>query len=1150
MEQEARRTGIFRFIKKSSLIAIARLYKHKQQYNVASIFYGKALDDNNRILRASQYYDYAYVLYMDKKFKNALEQINYAIGVSKKENAPYIVLRAQIYIKLKQYVSAENDLRHAIEIAYDHAVAHYILGVVLVLKKNWYQAEEALLTAQKFGYATAKFYHRLGQASFEMGHFADAVEAYRQAANMWRNQKSSITNSELHYLAGLSSERMGDTEASQAFYDEALACDEKYNSEMLGVGAFHHLYEQYDLAIKAYAEMGASEPLYRLAMLYEKLGEKEKAIASYKKALSINQIESKYHFRLGICYEATGNYKEAAVCYKQAIARNNNHNLQWYLKLLNILHIIGDTEEYRHVRNEANIVTDYVNSEYRNGENKMSRQERYNMFRDKLPLVEKTVLFESMSGNRISGNPLAIFKYMLEDDRFIDYTFIWTVNDYSIIPDQYKHLPNVIFAIRYTDLFYKYLSTASALVNNVTFPDFFIAKNGQNYLNTWHGTPWKTLGYDVKMAKMDYANTARNFLQATHLILPNQYTYDHQMVPYQVASIHPGRVAVTGYPRIDLTYKVIENQQSLKKDLGIDDDKKVILYAPTWRGENALRSFDRQKLEHDLEQLSFIDAHIIFRGHHLAERLLTNIDIPNVTVVPGRFDTNEILGVVDLLITDYSSVFFDFLVTDKPIIHYVYDYEAFAKERGFYFDLEELPGEVVKTSDQMIAAIQDYLRTPFQPTKKYLVAKEKYVYKDDGNVTKRVIDWFVFGKNNVDIVTNRDVTKQKILFHAGSFQPNGITSAFINLVNGIDKQLYDITVTLSDSIIHYPERLEQLARIQKDVNILPKTGGMNRKYGDLFVEHLKSNRISTYKTDQIYKREYQQEYARLFSDVKFDYIVDYSGYSPYYNQLLVSNPNPEAKKVVYIHNDIYSEYTSRYRDLRKIFEQYKQYDKIISVSKPTSELNKHNLSKTFHIPEIKFDYIDNIQDPAAIIEKSTLPLDDQAEEKLFANDSIVFITIGRLSGEKDQEKLIRAFGEVHQSDPKTRLLVLGDGPLKHRLLSVIGELGLQNSVHLLGRKGNPYPYLKRASCFVLPSNYEGQPVVLFEALILHKPIIATDIVSNRGILQGGYGELCDNSVNGLETAMNRFMAGELHGKAFDIKKYNQHAIEMLYQKVL
>lgn len=1151
MGQEIRGTGIFRFIKKSGLIAIARLYKNRKQYTVAAIFYKKVLDNNNRILRNSYYYEYAHVLYQVKEFKRALEQINYAIDVSKKDNTDYIVLRAQIYIKLKQYSNAEYDLRHSIEMADDNELAHYILGVLLILQKKWYQAKEALLMAENLGYTKAKLYRRLGQANFEMGHFADAIVAYQQAASMWSSKiRSPITTSDLYYMAGLSSERMGNTETSRAFYDKALVFDEKYNSEILGLGTFHHAYKQYDLAIKEYAKMEEAEPLYRLAILYEKIGDKEKAIASYKRVLHLDQIKPKYHFRLGVCYETMGNYKDAVIYYKQAIARHNNYNHQWYLKLLNALRKYGDMKEYEHVLDEANLVADCVNNVYSNGNNKMPRRMRYNIFYDKLQVVKKTVLFESASGNRVSGNPFAIFKYMLEDERFKDYIFIWTVNNYNLVPDKYKNLSNVIFVIRYTDLFYKYLSTANILVNDTSFPYFFILKDGQKYLNTWHGTPWKTLGYDVKKARMDYANTARNFLHATHLIVPNQYTYDHQIVPYQLASIYPGELAVTGYPRIDLTYNAMQNPHIVKRNLGIDDDKKIILYAPTWRGGVSFRSFDKQKLEDDLRQLSLVeDAHIIFRGHQLAENLLRDIDIPNVTIVPGKFDTNEILGVVDILITDYSSVFFDFLVTGKPIIHYVYDYEEYTEERGLYFNLEELPGEVVQSSDQMITTIQRLLLTSFQPTEKYLKAQEKYVYKDDGNVTKRVIDWFVIGKNNVDIIANY-TTKKKILFHAGSFQPNGITSAFINLVKSIDKQLYDITITLSDSIINYPERLEQLDKIKDDVNIIPKNGPMNFSNAGIFTGNLNDYDIANDEVIYNYRREYQKEFVRLFGNVKFDFIVDYSGYSAYYNQLLVSNPDQNTKNVVYAHNDMYNEYINRFPELRTIFEQYKQYDKIISVSESISKVNKSNLSKKFNIPNSKFDYIENVQDPSAVIDKSVLPLNDLTEEKLFSKNVTVFITIGRLSGEKDQEKLIRAFAKVQQSNPKTRLLILGDGPLEHRLLSVIDELGVQNSVHLLGRKDNPHPYLKQSDCFVFPSNYEGQGLVLYEALALDKPIIATDIVTSRGVLEGGYGELCDNSILGLERAMQNYLDGNLKFEKFDIEKYNQNALELFYKRVL
>lgn len=1150
MNQYIKINKVAEVIKKRALISMARSYKNKNQLITAETFYGKVLDKTNIRLRTSYYYEYANILHSNKKYSKALEQINYAIDNEKEDQAEYFVLRAEVYIKLKQLVNAEYDINYATDLENNNAFAHYISGIIQILQKKWYQAEESLLITQKLGYDTEFFYRRLGQASFAMGHFSKAAEAFEQAADMWSINRRSITKSDLYHMAGLSNEKLDNSKDSQSLYKKALKYDKKHNSEVLGIGIFHELNEQYNLAIDSYSQMETAEPLFRLGLLYEKMGNKTQAITTYKNVLNVNQIEAKYHFRLGVCYEDMNNYKNAVFHFKQAIARNNDHDPQLYLKLLNVLDKLNKTEEYRQVLNEASIVNDYVNNAYQNEKGKISRQERYNVFRNKLAPVKKTVLFESISGSRVTGNPLAIFKYMLEDDRFNNYTFIWTVNDYNVVPDIYKDLPNVIFVIRYTDLFYKYLSTANILINNTTFPNFFILNSGQKYLNTWHGTPWKTLGYDVKVAKMDYANGARDFLQATHLISPSQYTYDHQVVPYQIASIHPGEIAITGYPRIDLTYRSMQNKKIIKKELGIEDNEKVILYAPTWRGENSFRSFDRQKLEDDLEQLSHINAHIIFRGHHWAEIFLTNINIPNVTLAPERLDTNELLGAVDILITDYSSVFFDFLVTDKPIIHYLHDYEEYTAERGLYFGLKKLPGEVVQSTQQLIKAVQNYMNTTYQPTEKYLEAKEKFVYKDDGNVTERVIDWFIFDKNNVEIVSNENTSKKKVLFNAGSFQSNGITSAFINMIKSIDKHKYDISVTLSDTIKYYPERMEHLHEVRQYANILPRTGKMNHNNDGLFAESLAIDGISTDKTNDILRREYEEEYKRLFGEVEFDYTIDYSGYSHFYNRLLISNPNSEAKKVVYIHNDIYSEYISKHPTLYQIFEQYKKHDKIVSVSEPTSKLNISNLSNKFNVPESKFDYIENIQDPKSVRDKSTLELEDKSDEKLFSKAVTVFLTMGRLSAEKDQEKLIRAFWETQQLNPETRLLILGDGPLRHHLLSVIDELDLQNSVHLLGLKANPYPYLKQADCFVLPSNYEGQPVVLFEALILDKPIIATDIVSNRGILKDGYGELCDNSIDGLVNAMKILIAGELHSKPFDIEEYNQRAIQMFHDKVL
>src|SRR5699024_10017220 len=145
------------------------------------------------------------------------------------------------------------------------------------------------------------------------------------------------------------------------------------------------------------------------------------------------------------------------------------------------------------------------------------------------------------------------------------------------------------------------------------------------------------------------------------------------------------------------------------------------------------------------------------------------------------------------------------------------------------------------------------------------------------------------------------------------------------------------------------------------------------------------------------------------------------------------------------------------------------------------------------------------------------------DEALFKEEHTRFVTEGRLSKEKDQDKVIRAFEKVYQERKDNRLFLIRYDPHKYRLNEVIDELQFKEAVYLLEQKKNHYRYLQQSDCFVLPSNYEGQPVVLYEALILQKPIIATDIVSNRGVLENGYGNLCDNSVEGLREALHHFL---------------------------
>jgi len=236
-------------------------------------------------------------------------------------------------------------------------------------------------------------------------------------------------------------------------------------------------------------------------------------------------------------------------------------------------------------------------------------------------------------------------------------------------------------------MYLRYLCKAKYLINNSGFPPYFIRKDGQQYLATWHGTPLKTLGKDQKYKFMDYKRTQRDFFQATHIISPNEYTSNILLNSYDLSNIYAGKVAQTGYPRIDKTLnKSEEEKQKIRDILGLDSSKKVLLYAPTWRGTLKNITINTRKLKSDIKKMSNSGCQVLFRGHYLLEEKSKNLQ-KSCKIVPNEIDTNDLLSIVDILVTDYSSIFFDFVSLQRPIIYYTHDLEEYKNERGLYLDM-------------------------------------------------------------------------------------------------------------------------------------------------------------------------------------------------------------------------------------------------------------------------------------------------------------------------------------------------------------------------------------------------------------------------------------------------------------------------------
>ena len=862
------------------------------------------------------------------------------------------------------------------------------------------------------------------------------------------------------------------------------------------------------------------------------------------------------HYISGQLSELQGDWEEAAHCYRAAVDRMPKHISEWHYRLGLALYHLGRYQEACRAFRDIRLI--YKRPTLASLPKKLSPQTlnsyAYVEALATLPIRDNVILYESSHGRHMGCNPYAIFRYLLDHPDYSDFIHVWALNDLGAMPQQYRQRDNVIFVPYKSQLYFRYLATAKYLVNNTSFLVEFLRRPEQKYLITWHGTPLKVLGRDLSNAFLPHANVGRNFLQATHFIHPCAFTREKLLRMSEVDELITGQVAETGYPRVDVMLKATRQEKELwRSRLNLSGRQPVILYAPTWRGDvNASLAgidFNLNRCLSDLRELAKLPAQVVFRGHQLIAELLAGQDLP-VTVTPPDMDAAESLAITDILITDYSSIFFDFLPARKPIVFYAYDLDDYCRQRGetgFYLPLEDMPGSICRNMDELTRTLNRLLTEPYVPDERHESGIEKFCPHEDGRSTQRAVDFFFHDRTD-RVVDVRTPERRSVLVRVGNFIPNGITASFLSLAGKLDREKNRLALLVEPSnMTHYPERIEKFNEFSRQgAQLVFKVGAMLRSMEEKMVEDLTKSDFALNASPEVrrIKREiYDREMVRIAGYTKFDDLINFDGYGEFWAALM-AYPHYPAKHLIYQHNDMLAELRARFPQLEVLFScYYHQYDRLVSVSEGVMESNRENLSSAYGLAENLFTYANNTLDTAEILRKSAEPAEDWFGS--FVGGRACFINLGRLSPEKGHDRLIQAFAAVHLAYPETCLVIVGGGPLEAKLSGLIDELGLPGSVKLAGYQANPYPLLKAADCFVLSSNYEGQGLVLLESMILNRPIITTDLPPTRSVMEldgGGYGLLVDNSVDGLIKGMKSFMDKGLTPKAFNVDAYNQEAL--------
>jgi len=803
------------------------------------------------------------------------------------------------------------------------------------------------------------------------------------------------------------------------------------------------------------------------------------------------------------------------------------------------------------------------------GMNNISLIMDYAKYYKKLSVKENRILYQSRDGKNMSDSPYAIFKYLINNSKYNNFIHVWACESNEIrkyYKRKYRHLENVKFVVIHGDEYLKELSQCKYLINNSSFSIYFCSKPEQIYINTWHGTPLKHLGLDLDNSLLAIQNLTRNFLHTSYLLTQNRHTTNVFEKSFQLKGLYTGEVIEDGYPRTDLTINT--PYKNVKKEL-LKTNKKIkfkkhknLLFAPTYRGDFMNPSDDIDELLKNVKALEKnTEYNILLKVHPFIYQDVAEDKRFNNYLIPDTMDPNEVLCLADLLVTDYSSIFFDFLVTNKPIIFYTSDYEKYKHERGLYIDVESLPGPTTTNIEDLIKTINKSLYNEQKYLDLYKYFKNQYVSHDDGQVTKRLIDR-LFSKNKK--VLNNINNKESLLIYAGGLMNNGITSSLLNLLENIDYNKFEVTIFMQRKVNKIA--LDNLNRVNKNVKILLRSGGFFATMSENYRNNYVRNRgIISSKEEKLYpEKAYKREFRRLFGNSKFDYVIDFSGYSMFWSNLLLATTS--KKKFVYLHSDMVEDLVKvvgnirpHIINLKSLMSIYPKFDKLINVSENIHKINKKKL-KYLKIDE-KFVTVNNLLDLNRIhndsLKENNIIQTNEDNIQLIVGNSPTGIEIvnfntnnfnifasGRLSPEKGFDNLIEAFSYIANDYPNAMLYILGEGKERTVLESLIHGYGLSERVYLLGHQSNPFSLINKADLFVLSSHYEGQGLVLLEAMALGKNVLSTELEVTKEILENGkYGMLKNDDANSLSQGMEIFLKKENPNYAkYDIQEYNSLAL--------
>lgn len=420
-----------------------------------------------------------------------------------------------------------------------------------------------------------------------------------------------------------------------------------------------------------------------------------------------------------------------------------------------------------------------------------------------------------------------------------------------------------------------HLATAEYLVNDTSFPTYFVRRDGQRYLNTWHGTPLKSLGRRAAMGVFaNLQNMQRNLMQATHLLVPNLHTESVLVRDFMLTGWR-GTLVRCGYPRNDVLY--------VTRDISPPAPVRIA-FMPTWRGTHSgVNEASRRHVSELKSLLAALDAtlpesyEVRVKLHPMASSQLDFSTFQRVKAFPSDVETYEFLATCHALVTDYSSVMFDFALTGRPVFLHMPDLEHYREERNFCLGLNELPFQQSRDAEGLASLLGSV--TPDASVSLPESFRSKFLDWETGKSAAQVCEAYFnqVAGGNERLAPNESPAHRRAMIFPRSTPSIDDRETLLHLSAELQEAGWEVIVC-ADANPEAEQALEGFLRETHEITLIPATRGglldgasliLGSVLGRLAPRSRHSRRLQ--------ERIERLEWRRLFGDLEVDLIIPFAG---------------------------------------------------------------------------------------------------------------------------------------------------------------------------------------------------------------------------------------------------------------------------------